>query len=113
MTQSYSEISFKSDGLSPENDIPLSLTLESISMEEIKRPMTLSYDRTNIASAKPLIPLNLEGSVHVEGNMTHFVTEDLEHKIRLSSPVTKKGKEHFVMNRLKQLKNFRLAVSAK
>lgn len=91
MTQSYSEISFKSDGLSPENDIPLSLTLESISLEEIKqRPMTLSCD-LNLPSSKPLMPLNLEGSVHVEGNMTHFVTEDLEHKIRLSSPVTKKG----------------------
>lgn len=39
----------------------------------------------------PLKPLNLEGTVHVEGNMTHFVTEDLEYKIKLSSPVTKKG----------------------
>lgn len=36
-------------------------------------------------------PLDLEGTVHIEGNMTHFVTEDLEYKIKLSSPVTKKG----------------------
>lgn len=98
MTQSYSEISFKSDGFSPENDIPLSLTLESISMDEIKqRPVTLSCD-SNKSSSKPLIPLNLEGSVHIEGNMTHFVTEDLEHKIRLSSPVTKKGEEMNILS---------------
>lgn len=77
--------------MSPENDTPLSLTLESISLEEIKqRPMTLSCD-LNRTDTKPLMPLNLEGSVHMEGNMTHFVTEDLEHKIRLSSPITKKG----------------------
>lgn len=94
MTQSYSEISFKSDGLSPDTDIPLSLTLETISLEELKqRPMTLFCDR-NVQTPKPLVPLNLEGSVHVEGNMTHFVAEDLEHKIRLSSPVTKKGEQH-------------------
>lgn len=90
MTQSYSEISFRSDGLSPENDMPLSLTLESISLEDMKqRPDTLFSDRN--VQGSTLIPLNLEGSVHMEGNMTHFVTEDLEHKIRLSSPVTKKG----------------------
>lgn len=90
MTQSYSEISFNQSGFSPDSDVPLSLTLDSISLDEIKqRPMTLPCDR-NLPSQKPLIPLDLEGSVHVEGNMTHFVTEDLEHKLRLSSPVAKK-----------------------
>ncbi|CAH1163966.1 unnamed protein product [Phaedon cochleariae] len=89
MTQSYSEISFKS-GFSPEGELPLSSTLESVSIvDEIKqRPMTLSCSR--VPNSKPMVPLNLEGSVHVEGNMTHFVAEDLEHKIRLSSPVSKK-----------------------
>ncbi|XP_072382626.1 BLOC-1-related complex subunit 6 [Diabrotica undecimpunctata] len=82
MTQSYSEISFKS-GLSPENEIPMSSTLESLQIgEEIKRPMTLPYTNPK--------PLNLEGSVHIEGNMTHFVAEEIEQKIRLSSPVSKK-----------------------
>lgn len=87
MTASYSEISFKS-GLSPENEIPLGLTLDHLPLDEhIKqRPATLSCGRS-----KPFGPLNLEGSVHVEGNMTHFVAEDLETKIKLSSPVTKKG----------------------
>ncbi|KAI4467110.1 hypothetical protein MML48_2g00014722 [Holotrichia oblita] len=69
MTASYSEISFKS-GLSPESE----------------RPVTLC-DRTN----KHLGALTLEGTVHVEGNMTHFVAEDLEYKIKLSSPQAKKG----------------------
>ncbi|XP_023017769.2 BLOC-1 related complex subunit 6 [Leptinotarsa decemlineata] len=90
MTQSYSEISFKS-GFSPESEIPISSTLESISLvDEIKqRPMTLPCTQ-NSPSSKRLVPLNLEGSIHVEGNMTHFVAEDLENKIRLSSPVAKK-----------------------
>lgn len=90
MTASYSEISFKS-GVSPENEAPLSLTSDPMPLaEHLQRPVTLSYDK-NIPSCKSLRPLNLEGTVHVEGNMTHFVAEDLEYKIKLSSPVTKKG----------------------
>ncbi|XP_018580249.1 BLOC-1-related complex subunit 6 isoform X1 [Anoplophora glabripennis] len=90
MTQSYSEISFKS-GHSPENEVSLPLSLDaSPLLEHIRqRPMTLPCEK-NLPSSKPLAPLTLEGTVHVEGNMTHFVTEDLEHKIRLSSPVSKK-----------------------
>lgn len=56
-------------------------------MEVAQRPVTLPMTSGRV----PLKPLNLEGTVHVEGNMTHFVTEDLEYKIKLSSPVTKKG----------------------
>lgn len=91
MTQSYSEISFKS-ALSPENEVSVPVSLEpSPLLEQIRqRPMTLLCEK-NLPSSKSLAPLTLEGTVHVEGNMTHFVTEDLEHKIRLSSPVTKKG----------------------
>ncbi|KAI4467088.1 hypothetical protein MML48_2g00012757 [Holotrichia oblita] len=84
MTASYSEISFKS-GLSPENEVNFSLSLDP-GAEYIKRPVTLC-DRTN----KHLGALTLEGTVHVEGNMTHFVAEDLEYKIKLSSPQAKKG----------------------
>ncbi|KAK4872727.1 hypothetical protein RN001_014756 [Aquatica leii] len=89
MTASYSEISFKSE-LSPEdNDISLSLSLDPLPSadEMLQRPMTLPYER----NTNKFHPLNLEGTVHVEGNMTHFVTEDLEYKIKLSSPVNKKG----------------------
>ncbi|XP_056635344.1 BLOC-1-related complex subunit 6 [Diorhabda carinulata] len=82
MTQSYSEISFKSD-VSPDNEIPLSSTVESLQIaDEIRRPISLSYNN--------LMPLTLEGSVHIEGNMTHFVAEEIEQKIRLCSPVSKK-----------------------
>lgn len=86
MTASYSEISFKS-GLSPENELINSLT-ESVHVpcENIKRPVTLCDGHT-----KPFRPLNLEGTVHVEGNMTHFVAEDLEYKIKLSTPNSKLG----------------------
>lgn len=91
MTASYSEISFKS-GLSPDSDVPLSLGFDQIESMSIRdhvrqRPATLTCDRAT-HSAKPL---DLEGTVHKEGNMTHFVAEDLEYKIKLSSPVTKKG----------------------
>lgn len=95
MTASYSEISFKS-GVSPDNDVPsLSLTMDPIPLPDhiMQRPVTLTYNDRNVPSRKQpsLGPLNLEGTVHVEGNMTHFVAEDLEYKIKLSSPVTKKG----------------------
>lgn len=93
MTASYSEISFKS-GQSPENpeDMLANLDIETIPIEDhiMQRPVTLPCGRN-----KPLGPLNLEGTIHVEGNMTHFVTEDLEYKIKLSSPVTKKGGMRF------------------
>lgn len=98
MTASYSEISFKSE-LSPEYELQsLSLNQTTFDPNPIplpsadnlrQRPDTLSCDR-NITS-KALGPLNLDGTVHVEGNMTHFVAEDLEYKIKLSSPVTRKG----------------------
>ncbi|VEN57059.1 unnamed protein product [Callosobruchus maculatus] len=87
MTQSYSEISFQS-GLSPDTDIP-SQVLDEVAEEIRSRPMTLPCE-TNIPGGISLTPLTLEGSVHKEGNMTHFVTEDLEQKLRLCSPVSKK-----------------------
>lgn len=98
MTASYSEISFKS-GMSPENEPLIGFTMDSLNFEDhiMERPITLSCTRST-ASSKSLGPLNLEGTVHVEGNMTHFVAEDLETKIKLSSPVTKKGGDDFLKN---------------
>lgn len=91
MTASYSEISFKS-GMSPENEMMLNLSMEHLPLEDhiTQRPVTLPCSR-NVTASKPLGPLNLEGTIHKEGNMMHFVAEDLEYKIKLSSPVTKKG----------------------
>jgi len=92
MTASYSEISFKSEQSPEENEVSLSLTMDPLPLadEILQRPVTLPCER-NVPASKPFRPLNLEGTVHVEGNMTHFVTEDLEYKIKLSSPVAKKG----------------------
>ncbi|KAF5272781.1 hypothetical protein FQA39_LY07808 [Lamprigera yunnana] len=83
MTASYSEISFKSELSPDDNDISLSFSAD----EMLQRPMTLPCD----CNVSKFYPLNLEGTVHIEGNMTHFVTEDLEYKIKLSSPINKKG----------------------
>lgn len=41
-----------------------------------------------IVFADASFPYNLEGTVRVDGNMTHFVAENLEYKIKLASPVT-------------------------
>ncbi|KAL3270962.1 hypothetical protein HHI36_021465 [Cryptolaemus montrouzieri] len=92
MTQSYSEISFKS-GASPgdeDDSYPPSVGSLPLVEQMLQRPATLSYDR-NFPLTKPMPPLNLDGTVHREGNMTHFVTDNLEYKIKLSSPVSKKG----------------------
>jgi len=43
------------------------------------------------SSRQPMDDLCLEGTVTKEGDMVLFVAEDLETKIKLSSPVTKKG----------------------
>jgi hypothetical protein len=52
------------------------------------------YSASNIdsnSSHQPMDDLCLEGTVTKEGDMVLFVAEDLETKIKLSSPVTKKG----------------------
>ncbi|XP_076256350.1 BLOC-1 related complex subunit 6 [Rhynchophorus ferrugineus] len=91
MTQSYSEISFKSS-LSPENEDLSSpiLNLDTVEVSDqfAQRPATLMCEKNE---GKSLRPLNLDGTVRVEGNMTHFVAEDLETKIKLSSPISKKN----------------------
>lgn len=110
-----SELSADSGEAQPSLDIDQIEHIEPFMMKEPvrPRPATLSYDH-GLNSAKPLGqttpfaasagycmwkhkefvifsgPLNLEGTVHVEGNITYFVAEDLEYKIKLSSPITKK-----------------------
>lgn len=46
------------------------------------RPATLFYDKS--------FPYDLEGTVRREGDMTHYVAENLEYKIKLASPVAKR-----------------------
>ncbi|XP_055692109.1 BLOC-1-related complex subunit 6 [Lutzomyia longipalpis] len=69
--------------------------------DEIPDVMTASYSEImnsnpegDLGHAAPRVrpnrfPYNLEGTVSMEGDMTHFIAEDLEHKIKLSSPISK------------------------
>ncbi|XP_038222255.1 BLOC-1-related complex subunit 6 [Zerene cesonia] len=77
MTASYSEISFNSDN--GENS-------------DIKAPgPSRPYDLPSENRKQEKMPLDLDGHVRYVGDMTHYVADDLEFKIKLSSPVTKKG----------------------
>lgn len=73
---------------------------ESVQDGDNKRPDKLDLRRSNNYSDRnidtnpfhqPMDDLCLEGTVTKEGDMVLFVAEDLETKIKLSSPVTKKG----------------------
>ncbi|XP_055593208.1 BLOC-1-related complex subunit 6 [Uranotaenia lowii] len=98
MTASYSEIAYTQnffgttadgDGGDHQNSADhqpdRSGSSSSSSSQTRKRPDSLNCDsRKSDAS----FPYNLEGTVRVDGNMTHFVAENLEYKIKLASPVT-------------------------
>lgn len=73
---------------------------ECVQDSDSKRPDKLDLRRSNHYSDsnldtnafhQPMDDLCLEGTVTKEGDMVLFVAEDLETKIKLSSPVTKKG----------------------
>lgn len=94
MTESYSEIAYTQNFFGTENAISgggddsanpdASGSSSSSSSQTRKRPDSLDCDKRKDAS----FPYNLEGTVRVDGNMTHFVAENLEYKIKLASPVT-------------------------
>lgn len=81
MTASYSEICF-----SPEKEVKE--CSESLKKEPPQRPLDLPSN-ANRKSSK--LPLDMGGQVRYENDMTHYVTDDLELKIKLSSPITRKG----------------------
>uniref|UniRef100_A0A182NB15 BLOC-1-related complex subunit 6 C-terminal helix domain-containing protein n=1 Tax=Anopheles dirus TaxID=7168 RepID=A0A182NB15_9DIPT len=94
MTESYSEIAYthnlfagaaaeETDGGASNGNQPDGSSSSSSSSQTKKRPDSLVCD-----SRKASFPYNLEGTVRVDGNMTHFVAENLEYKIKLASPVT-------------------------
>ncbi|XP_058815863.1 BLOC-1-related complex subunit 6 [Topomyia yanbarensis] len=93
MTESYSEIAYTQNFFGagstedPEGGINLnnirSGSSSSSSSQTRRRPDSLNCDKR-----KDAFPYNLEGTVRVDGNMTHFVAENLEYKIKLASPVT-------------------------
>lgn len=77
MTASYSEISFHSDhGQGP---------------EESKAGPSRPYNLPSENRKQEKFPLDMDGHVRYEGDMTHYVADDLEFKIKLSSPITKRG----------------------
>lgn len=97
MTESYSEIAYTQNFFGTEsganggggdedsaNPADASGFSSSSSSQTRKRPDSLDCDKRKDAS----FPYNLEGTVRVDGNMTHFVAENLEYKIKLASPVT-------------------------
>lgn len=78
MTASYSEISFHSD------------QEQVVDREQIAGP-SRPYDLPSENRKQEKLPLDMDGHVRYEGDMTHYVADDLEFKIKLSSPVTKRG----------------------
>ncbi|KAG7206990.1 hypothetical protein KM043_000881 [Ampulex compressa] len=114
MTASYSEISFDSQSSPPISELRslvdspdidgakfLSDSLEKMNGSGI-RPDQLNLRSTTNSPVedddldppsyhKAMGYLQLEGTVMQDGDMVLFVAEDLENKIKLSSPVTKKG----------------------
>ncbi|XP_033342212.1 BLOC-1 related complex subunit 6 isoform X1 [Megalopta genalis] len=115
MTASYSEISFDSQSSPPISELRSLIDSPDIdgtkfledSLEKMNaagcRPDQLNLknrEETSPVEDEELDPpsyhkaigyLQLEGTVMQDGDMVLFVAEDLENKIKLSSPVTKKG----------------------
>lgn len=113
MTASYSEISFDSQSSPPISELRSLIDSPDIdsgkflddNLEKIgtsHRPDQLDLKSRSGSSTeddnldlpnyhKAMGYLQLEGRVMQDGDMVLFVTEDLENKIKLSSPVTKKG----------------------
>lgn len=114
MTASYSEISFDSQSSPPMSELRSlvespELDGDKLFDEGIAKMDSVGHrpDRLNLRSSEespddeedPDLPsyrkalgyLQLEGTVMQDGDMVLFVAEDLETKIKLSSPVTKKG----------------------
>ncbi|XP_076236436.1 BLOC-1 related complex subunit 6 isoform X2 [Calliopsis andreniformis] len=113
MTASYSEISFDSQSSPPMSELKSLIDSPDIdgkffeeSLEKMSsvggRPDQLNLKNRGDSPVededvdppschKAMGYLQLEGTVMQDGDMVLFVTEDLENKIKLSSPVTKKG----------------------
>ncbi|KZC11685.1 Uncharacterized protein C17orf59 like protein [Dufourea novaeangliae] len=114
MTASYSEISFDSQSSPPISELRSLIDSPDIdgtkfledSLEKMNavggRPDQLNLQNRGDSPVededidppsyhKAIGYLQLEGTVMQDGDMVLFVAEDLENKIKLSSPVTKKG----------------------
>ncbi|XP_001602456.1 BLOC-1-related complex subunit 6 isoform X1 [Nasonia vitripennis] len=115
MTASYSEISFDSPSSPPASDIRSLIDSPDLSngmylTDKTNRPDCLDLRNTDeleisnsgcdpISYEKAMGYLQSEGTVMKEGDMVLFVAEDLENKIKLSSPIAKKGETSFLDSR--------------
>ena len=110
MTASYSEISFDSQSSPPVSELRSLLDSPDISNGVY---LTEGFDKANIGTRPDCLDLKgdevgrsdgdlanyqkamgflqSEGTVMKDGDLVLFVAEDLETKIKLSSPITKKG----------------------
>lgn len=116
MTASYTEISFNTQSSEPDDSV-LEDVHESIQEGEninkdckrledtVERPSNLQLSNDgphkaisqNISTNRAIEFLNqLNGTVTQDGPMVSFVAEDLETKIKLSSPVSKSDGEYVV-----------------
>ncbi|XP_046485906.1 BLOC-1-related complex subunit 6 [Neodiprion pinetum] len=111
MTASYSEISFDSQSSPPMSDLRSLMESPDLDGEKLDsnnpRPNSLELKNDDLSAEedddgpieiiqppsynKAIKYLHLQGTVTQEGDMVLFVTEDLESKIKLSSPITKRG----------------------
>ncbi|XP_046598173.1 BLOC-1-related complex subunit 6 [Neodiprion lecontei] len=108
MTASYSEISFDSQSSPPMSDLRSLMESPDLDGEKLDsnnpRPNSLELKNDDLSDddgpieiiqppsySKAIKYLHLQGTVTQEGDMVLFVTEDLESKIKLSSPITKRG----------------------
>lgn len=113
MTASYSEISMDSQssppmsGLNSQNDSPISNKytedFKKIG-ENLSRPTCLELrgsdrfyrnDKNTITYENSIGIPELEGTITKDGDVVSFVAEDLENKIKLSSPISKKDLPFF------------------
>ena len=84
MTQSYSEISVGSNESIKDTDI-FTVPFQKTSNTSSSRPKNLDLQ----SDPKILEFLHKDGTVERDGDMVMFFSEDLENKIKLSSPISK------------------------
>lgn len=85
MTQSYSEISVDSNDSDKDSFI---FTLQKV-LNAKGRPKNLEIQNERSTESKVLEYLHKDGTVEHNGDMVMFFSEDLEKKIKLSSPVSR------------------------
>lgn len=99
MTASYSEILFEPN-INSSEQVEMKFPIENRPLPIMKSDSDMNRpDKLDLNNEEPfenptnksIRELHLEGTVIKEGDMVMFVAENLESKIKLSSPSTKNG----------------------